>query len=123
MNGKTTGVELLVQEALEFLAELVQRAMDFAPIEVESQPAGRDENPENPPVGNAVEVAVPPFVNQPLLQCGVFERVSGRLFRDPRCAAGLAGMPVAGRAECNGKGDERAGGNLSTFAVITHRED
>jgi hypothetical protein len=95
MNGKIAGVELLVQEALEFLAEIVQRAMDFAPIKVELQLAGRDKNPENPPFGNAVEVAVPPFVNQPLLQCGVFERVSGRLVRQAPRAIGLTGVPVA----------------------------
>ena len=95
MNGKTTCVEFLVQEALELLAELVQRAMDFAPIEIEPQLAGRDKNSENPPFGNAVEVAVPPFVNQPLLQCGVLERVSGRLVRQARRATGLTGVPVA----------------------------
>jgi hypothetical protein len=41
--------------------------MDFAPIEVESQLVGRDQNPENPAVDNAVEVAVPLFVDQLLL--------------------------------------------------------
>ena len=49
--------------------------MDFAPIEVKFQLVGRDKNPENPPFGKTVEVVVPLFVNQPLLQCGVFERV------------------------------------------------
>jgi hypothetical protein len=38
--------------------------MDFAPIEVESQLVGRDQNPENPAVDNPVEVAVPLFVDQ-----------------------------------------------------------
>ena len=90
MNGEISGVELLVQEALELLAELVQRAMDFAPIEVELQFTGRNQDPENPPFGNAVEVAVPPFVNQSLLQCRVFERVSGT-----RRATGLIRVPVA----------------------------
>ena len=69
--------------------------MDFAPIEVKFQLVGRDKNPENPPFGNAVEVAVPPFVNQALLQRGVFERVSGRLVRQARRATGLTGVPVA----------------------------
>lgn len=81
MNGKTSGLELPVKEVLELLTELVERAMDFAPIEVESQLAGRDENPENPPFGNAIEVAMPTFVSEPLLQRRVFERVSGRLVR------------------------------------------
>ena len=67
MNGEITGVELVVQEALEFAAKLVQGAMDLAPIEVESELVGRDQNPENPAIDNAVEVAVPLFVDQLLL--------------------------------------------------------
>ena len=62
MNGEIAGVELVVQEVLEFLAKLVQGAMDLAPIEVESELVGRDQNPESPAVGNAVEVAVPLFL-------------------------------------------------------------
>ena len=41
--------------------------MDRTPVEVESELVGRDQNPENPPVENAVEVAVPLFVDQLLL--------------------------------------------------------
>jgi hypothetical protein len=41
--------------------------MDLAAIEVESELVGRHQNPENPAVDNAVEVAVPLFVDQPLL--------------------------------------------------------
>jgi hypothetical protein len=57
----------MVQEVLKFAAKLVQSAMDLAPIEVESELVGRDQNPENPAIGNAVEVAVPLFVDQLLL--------------------------------------------------------
>jgi hypothetical protein len=41
--------------------------MYLAPIEVESELVGRVENPENPAVINAVEVAVLFFVDQLLL--------------------------------------------------------
>ena len=41
--------------------------MDLAPIEVKSKLVGRDQNPEHPAVDNAVEVAVPLFVDQLLL--------------------------------------------------------
>jgi len=57
----------VVQEVLKFAAKLVQGAMDLAPIEVESELVGRDQNPENPAVDNAFEVAVPLFVYQLLL--------------------------------------------------------
>jgi hypothetical protein len=67
VNGDIAGVELVVKEALKVAAKLVEGAMDLAPIEVESELVGRYQNPENPAVGNAVEVAVPPFVDQLLL--------------------------------------------------------
>jgi hypothetical protein len=87
MNGEIAGVELVVQKTLELAAKLVQSAMDLAPIEVESELVGRDQNPENPAVENAVEVAVPLFVDQLLLQRWVFERVYRRLVRQARSAA------------------------------------
>ena len=67
MNGEIARVELVVQEALEFAAKLVQGAVDRAPIEVESELVRRHQNPENPALDNAVEIAVPLFVDQLLL--------------------------------------------------------
>ena len=87
VNGEFAGVELPVQETFELAAKLVQGAVDLAPIEVESELVGRDQNPENPAVENAVEVSVPLLVDQLLLQCGVFERVFRRPVRQARCAA------------------------------------
>jgi hypothetical protein len=91
---------LVVQEALEFAAELVQGTMDLAAIEVESELVGRDQNPEDPALGNAIEVTVPDFVGQLLLQCGVFERIRWGLVGEARRAAGgWRGMLLPG-ARC-----------------------
>lgn len=72
-------MELVIQKALEFLAELIKRAMDLASVKVKPQFVGCNENPENPAFDNPVEVAVPRFAKQSILQCGVFERVFRRL--------------------------------------------
>jgi hypothetical protein len=63
VNGEIAGMELVVEKALEFAAELVRSAMDLAPVEVESKLVRRHQNPENSPFGNAVEVAPPLFVD------------------------------------------------------------
>ncbi len=67
MNGEITGAELVVQEALEFAAIFVKGAMDLAPIEIEAELVGRYQNPESPAFANAVEIAMPFFVDQLLL--------------------------------------------------------
>ena len=67
VNGETSGVKLLVQEVLEFLAKLVSGAMDLTPIEVESKLVRRDQNAQNPVLDNAVEIAAPLFVHELLL--------------------------------------------------------
>ncbi len=66
-NGEVPSLEPAVQEALEFLRKLVQHAVDFASVEVKPQLVGRDENPEDAAFDNTIEVAVPAFVNQPVL--------------------------------------------------------